>query len=224
MEISLSKMKMKNLFYPLFIVLALFSSAFIYKSGENPSLEIGAKAPLTDVNMKEVSGKEISLKDQMAKNGLLVIFSCNTCPFVVGKTGSEGWEGRYNELAEKAAEANIGSVLLNSNEAKRSQGDSFEDMVKRSGEYHYKMDYALDKDHLLADAFGARTTPHVFLFNSNFELVYKGAIDDNLDSAAEVKEKWLANAMKNLSEGLPINPNVTKNLGCSIKRIQKDQE
>lgn len=203
--------------------LLLISSAFVLSSDTNPTLEIGAKAPLTGVKMKEISGAEVSLKDKMGKNGLLVIFSCNTCPFVVGRQDSEGWEGRYNEVADRAAEASVGSILINSNEAKRTDGDSFEDMVQRASDNRYKMAYALDKDHQLADAFGARTTPHVFLFNNKYELVYKGAIDDNNDSANEVKEHWLANAMKHLAEGKTIDPNSTRNIGCSIKRVKKEE-
>lgn len=187
-----------------------------------PVLEIGAEAPLRDHSMKDVSGKEISFAEQMDKNGLLVIFSCNTCPFVVGKENSEGWEGRYNEVAGKAAMAGVSTMLINSNEAKRDNGDSFDDMVKRAKEYKYTMSYVLDKDHVMADAFGARTTPHVFLFNNQFQLVYKGAIDDNNDSASEVKERWLINALKNLSEGNEIDPNSTRNMGCSIKRVKKE--
>ena len=64
------------------------------------SLKIGADAPLTNHIMKEVSGKEFSLNDLNQKNGLLIIFSCNTCPFVVGNKSMDGWENRYNEVYE----------------------------------------------------------------------------------------------------------------------------
>ena len=200
------------------ILSALASS--IYKS-EGTSLNIGDKAPLTEVKMKDVSGTELSLKDKMQGKGLLVVFSCNTCPFVIGREGSEGWEGRYNDVAEQAKSADVGMILINSNEAKRGKGDSYEDMVQRAKDNRYQMSYVLDKNHKLADAFGARTTPHVYLFNNKFELVYKGAIDDNHDSYAEVKETWLKNALENLSEGKKINPETTRNIGCSIKRISQ---
>ncbi len=203
-------------------LIAFLTTAFIIVPGEITTLQIGEKAPLTGLKMKDISGSEISLKDKMDKNGLLVIFSCNTCPFVIGKEGSEGWEGRYNNISQEAITAEIGIILINSNEAKRNKGDSFEEMVQRAKDNRYLMAYALDKDHVMADAFGARTTPHVFLFDKKFALVYKGAIDDNNDDASAVKEPWLLNAMINLSERKKIKPNSTRNIGCSIKRVKKD--
>ncbi len=65
---------------------------------ELPDLKIGDAAPAADVKMKDVSGSTKNLQELVGKNGLLVVFSCNTCPFVVGSEGSEGWEGRYPEL------------------------------------------------------------------------------------------------------------------------------
>ena len=183
-----------------------------------PDLTIGSALPAAAVTMKDVSGKDITLKDAVGKNGLAVIFSCNTCPFVVGSDGSEGWEGRYRELVAHAKRVNIGVVFVNSNEAKRADGDSFEDMQRRYKEKNLDGFYAMDKDNAVADAFGARTTPHVFLFDKELKLAYKGAIDDNVAKAAEVKEPWLKNAMFALSSGKPIDPATTRNVGCSIKR------
>ena len=183
------------------------------------SLKIGADAPLTNHIMKEVSGKEFSLNDLNQKNGLLIIFSCNTCPFVVGNKSMDGWENRYNEVYETCKKNQIGMALINSNEAKRKQGDSFEDMKNHSKKQKYDSPYLLDKNHQLADAFGASTTPHVFLLNNNLKLVYKGAIDDNCGAKKEVKEKWLENALNSLGKGENIENPVTRNSGCSIKRI-----
>lgn len=196
-------------------------TAFTFSPVEIKTLEIGEKAPLPETKMKDVSGVEMSLADIKKTNGLLVIFSCNTCPFVIGSNGSAGWEGRYSDVGAYAEKAGIGAALINSNEAKRDKGDSFGDMVARAGKFRYNMNYLLDANHVLADAFGARTTPHVFLFNASFELVYKGAIDDNCDDASAVKEHWLLNAMSNLSKGSAIVPNATRNMGCSIKRVSK---
>lgn len=184
-----------------------------------PDLKIGATLPAADVRMMDVSGKEITLKGSAGKNGLLVIFSCNTCPFVVGSDGSEGWEGRYREVVANSRRAGVGVVFVNSNEAKRNDGDGIEDMKRRYQERNLDGFYALDKDHVVADAFGARTTPHVFLFDKDMKLAYKGAIDDNVGSAAGVKEPWLKNAMAALAAGKPIEPATTRNVGCSIKRM-----
>lgn len=177
-------------------------------------LAIGDKAPLTDVQMKDVSGKMISLEQAADENGLLVIFSCNTCPWVAR------WEDRYPEVHKLAQERKIGMILLNPNEAYRNKGDSFEDMVNRAREKDYSFYYALDRNHKLADAFGAMHTPHVYLFDKDMKLAYRGAIDDNARSAADVKEPWLKNAIKAMAGREAINPRTTKSLGCSIKRVK----
>ncbi|MGY6560709.1 MAG: redoxin family protein [Luteibaculaceae bacterium] len=215
-------------FFSTLLLVALSFSATLFGQGKadaNPILEIGAKAPLQTYKMKNVDGKELSLKDLKGEKGLLVIFSCNTCPFVVGSpNGSEGWEGRYNYTFDVAERLGFGSVFVNSNEAKRTEKDSedsFENMVIRAKEKQYRFPYVLDKNHKLADAFGARTTPHVFLFNENMELIYKGAIDDNNQSQMGVKEHWLQNAMGNYASGKSIENNSTRQLGCSIKRVSK---
>ena len=159
-------------------VLALFT---VIPHEPLPDLAIGGTLPAADKVMMDVSGTSTSLRDLVGNNGLLVIFSCNTCPFVIGSEGSVGWEGRYPELAAISA---------------------------RSG--------------VVADAFGARTTPHVFLFDKDMKLVYKGAIDDNVSDPAAVKEKWLENALNALASGAAIDPATTRNVGCSIKRIKHE--
>ena len=200
-----------------FILISLFS--FAYNKNKIISIEIGTKAPLSEIKMKAISGENFSLKDLNKKNGLLVIFSCNTCPFVVGSENNEGWENRYNELYETCEKHNIGMVLVNSNEAKRNGVDSFENMKNHAYEKKYKSEYVIDKRNKLADAFGASTTPHVFLFNNSLELVYKGAIDDNVSSRKKVTKKWTFNALTSLGNGEIITTNTTRNSGCSIKRI-----
>jgi hypothetical protein len=185
-------------------------------------IAIGAMNTSLDTKLKDISGTEIYIEEIVKKNGILLIFSCNTCPFVVGNGDkSEGWQNRYNELAEMADKNDIGFALINSNEAKRDGEDSFEKMVSHAKENGYdKIKYLLDKNHKVADDFNARTTPHVFLFNGENKLVYTGAIDDNVDRKAEVKEHWLADAMKELALGNEITNPITKNMGCSIKRIK----
>lgn len=189
-------------------------------SGDTP-LAIGDDAPKTEWKMQDVSGTEISLDEVAKESGLLVIFSCNTCPFVIGNgTKSEGWDGRYPEIYDMANGAEIGMVLVNSNEAKRTSGDGMSDMKRRYADEGYKGYYALDKDHVLADAFGAMVTPHVFLFDKNMKLVYKGAIDDSVNDSQEVKEPYLKNAIKSVTNGEKPEPESTRHLGCSIKRVK----
>jgi hypothetical protein len=184
-------------------------------------LALGAKAPAASVKMQNIDGESLSLSDVAGEQGLLVIFSCNTCPFVIGNgTKTEGWEGRYPALYDFAKERGIGMALINPNEAKRGSGDGIDDMKLRYQEQGLKGPYLLDEKHVLADAFGALTTPHVFLFNADMELIYKGAIDDNVDRAGEVKEPYLMNAIEAHTKGEPIDPNSTRQLGCSIKRVK----
>jgi hypothetical protein len=185
---------------------------------ELPDLNLGDKAPAIDVKMKDVSGKEVDLQGAAGKNGLLVIFSCNTCPFVVGSDGSQGWEGRYPGIGDQAAKSGIGFAMVNSNTLKRAEGDGLADMQARYKDKKFNGLYLLDENNKVADAFGARTTPHVFLFDKDMKLVYKGAIDDNVEDPKAVKQHYLSDAIKALSAGKPIAPAMTRNIGCSIKR------
>ncbi len=199
----------------ILISLALLGMA---PHGELKDLNIGDALPLPDHRMMDVSGKEMSLREAAGKKGLLVIFTCNTCPFVVGTDDSEGWEGRYPELGVFARKNGVGLALVNSNAAKRAMGDSFEDMKARYAEKGYNHFYLLDNDNRVADAFAARTTPHVFLFDKDMKLVYKGAVDDRVEKASEVKQPFVRNAITNMVAGRPVDPSVTRNIGCSIKR------
>lgn len=204
-----------------FFFVAVIAAVCMYAFQTNPTetLAIGAQAPKTDLVMKDISGSSTSLKELKNENGLLVIFSCNTCPFVVGSDGSEGWEGRYAELQKFADAHGVGMALINSNEAKREKGDNLEDMASRAKDHGFaNCHYLLDANSELANAFYARTTPHVYLFDNDFKLVYKGSIDDNVDNSKKVSQPWLMSAMQNLKDGKPINPAETKPVGCSIKR------
>jgi hypothetical protein len=202
-----------------FLSFAILSASFM-TAQTSETLNIGAVAPASDVKMTDISGAQYSLADLKNSGGLLVVFSCNGCPFVVGSEGSEGWEGRYDGLREIAEANNIGMALINSNEAKRDKGDDMKGMKTRAEEHGFsKCKYLLDVNSTVANAFFARTTPHVYLFDGNMKLVYKGAIDDNVDDSKKVKEPYLKNAMENLASGKKIKPAETKPVGCSIKRI-----
>jgi hypothetical protein len=219
-KLNLPKFKiMKNYLFNFSIIALIPFIIGISKPTKIESINIGESAPLNDYKMKGVSGNEFSLKDLNQQNGLLVIFSCNTCPFVIGNSNMNGWENRYNEIYEFCKLQKIGMVLVNSNEAKRSIGDSYNDMQLHSRTNKYDSPYVLDRNSKLADAFGASTTPHVFLFNNDLNLVYKGAIDDNVKSKKEVKETWLKNAIVSLGKGEKISLSETRNSGCSIKRL-----
>src|SRR5215208_1382450 len=106
------------------ILISIFLVTFIPFLSFIPvnDLPIGADMPKSDVKMKDVTGKEVSLKDATKKNGLLVMFSCNTCPYVIKN------QQRTKEICKFALENNIGVILINSNEAQRGDDDSFEAM------------------------------------------------------------------------------------------------
>lgn len=192
----------------------LLATTFLFAPTED-QLKIGEKAPKQDLQLKNIDGNDVTLEKLKGEKGLLVIYSCNTCPWVVA------WEDRYNEIYKQCANEGIGFVLVNSNEAKREGADSMDEMKKHAKDKGYfNFAYVVDENHVLADAFGATKTPDVFLFNADLELVYKGAIDDNSKDKNAVEEPYLMNAVKALSAGKEINPATTKALGCSIKRIK----
>jgi peroxiredoxin len=175
-------------------------------------LAIGADMPQADQKMMSVSGKLLSLSDLKKENGLVVIFSCNTCPFVIA------WQDRYNELHELAEKNNIGFVLVNPNEAYRDGDDSFAAMKAHAEKNKYTAEYVVDQNHVVADAFGADRTPHVFLFNAENKLTYRGAIDDNHKDKNKVKKTYLKDALNAQGSGKEIAVTSSKSLGCSIKR------
>ncbi|MDA0945849.1 MAG: hypothetical protein RLZZ314_1681 [Bacteroidota bacterium] len=203
------------------ITLSLLAWALLLVAPVNAQeLAIGATAPMADAPMLNVDGTQITLSSLQGEQGLLAIFSCNTCPFVVGNgTKTEGWEGRYNDLHSLAQSLGFGMVLINSNEAKREGDDSFTAMKNHARDAGYTMAYVVDEGSKLANAMGARVTPHVYLFDGDMTLVYRGAIDDNVNRADEVKETYLADAMNRLASGKSIKEAETKALGCSIKRV-----
>lgn len=195
---------------PITIILLAFLSASFT---DLKQLEIGDNAPKTDFKMESIDGSKVSLASLKKENGLCVIFSCNTCPYVIG------WEDRYNEIEAACAKNNIGFVLVNPNEAMRNGDDSLDEMnlhAKDKGYGNYA--YVVDENHVLADAFGATKTPDVFLFNGDMKLAYKGAIDDNMKQKNSVREAYLKNAISKMIAGEKINPETTKAIGCSIKR------
>jgi thioredoxin-related protein len=178
-------------------------------------VEIGDPFPMSQHAMMNIDGSETFLRQEMKDNGLLVVFSCNTCPFVIQ------WENRYNEIYDMCEKNNIGMVLINSNEAKRTGDDSMVKMKEHAKAEGYKMKYLVDENHVVADAFGARTTPHFYMFDKNAMLAYRGSIDDNSENKADVQERYLADAITAMAADKEISPNITKSIGCSIKRVKK---
>ena len=145
--------------------------------------------------------------------GLLVIFSCNTCPYVKLS------ETRIKEYSDFCAANGIGCVIANSNEAQRTEEDSFDEMTKYYIAQKLKCFYTVDTGSKLANAFGATRTPQCFLFNAK-GLVYKGAIDDNVKDPAAVKEAYLKDALAAVAKNAVPVKQETKSIGCTIKRVE----
>ena len=161
--------------------------------------------------LNNIDGKNLSISDLKKENGILVIFSCNTCPWVVR------WQDRYNSIAKTCENNGVGFVAVNSNARLHDSVDSIEEMIKHARINKYSFPYAMDQNAKLAKAFGAAKTPHVYLFNSDGKLFYKGAIDDNAKSAKKVKNTYLKDALVALGKNEKIELSSTKALGCSIK-------
>jgi len=181
----------------------------------NPELPIGSQAPLLDQELITIDGETITLRETAGENGLLVVFTSNTCPWV------HRWESRYLEVAQLAQENGIPMIALNPNEATRNDGESMDDMRKRAEKYNYNFIYAMDKDHLLANEYGANRTPHVYLFNADFSLVYRGAIDDNAHDPEEVEQTFTKDAILQLAKGEEITIQTSPSLGCTIKWLSE---
>jgi len=188
------------------------------KDTSNTGLQIGDKAPMIDVRMKNAGIRDFSLGELKKENGLIVVFSCNTCPFVVGMNDFPGWEKDYEALNKKANSNGIGFVLVNSNEAKRGGDDSLEKMRERGIEKGYTIPYLVDENSKLADAFGAKTTPHVYFFDKEMKLIYMGSIDNTWDPKRTSDTPYLLNAIDDLGKGKIATP-TSEPRGCSIKRI-----
>ncbi len=194
----------------LFAAIPVVAIAIALNGVKDP-LPIGSPIPNPDIKMMDISGKELSFKDALTKKGMLVMFSCNTCPVV------KKYQTRSNEVCKYAGGMGLGVVLLNSNEAYRNNGDSYDDSKSYAKENGYYWNYVMDNDSKMADAFGATRTPEVFLFNGEGKLVYHGAIDDNA-SPDDVTRKHVILAIDEIVAGKEVSLKETRSVGCSIKR------
>lgn len=198
-------MKISSLFLTLALLITL-----AFKPAE--PLPIGASIPKAALKFKDVSGNQVTLKELIRENGLLVMFSCNTCPVVIEN------QARTMEVCKEAQEKKMGVVLLNANEGGRKEEESPEAMKAYAIAQGYAWSYAVDKNSELANAFGANRTPECFLFDKNGKLVYHGAIDDSPQDAGRVQRHHLKQAINELASGKEITVKKSRSVGCSINR------
>jgi len=171
-------------------------------------LALGGHAPGFD--LPGVDGRRHSLDDYADAAALVLIQSCNHCPYVIG------WEPRMNAIQRDYGERGVRLVAVNSNDAERYPADSFEEMKKRAAEREFAFDYLYDEPQTLARALGSERTPEVFLFDRDRRLVYHGAIDDNRQEDAVTRD-WLREALDALLEGREPAVAETPPVGCSVK-------
>lgn len=195
-----------------YIVAVLLIGLFAFTRYQQEALAIGSNLPKGDVKMKDVSGDLITLAGAKKENGLLVMFTCNTCPYVLKN------RERTREICEYALANNIGVVLLNANEDYRNGADSYAAMKEFAKAENYKWYYAVDSRNEIADAFGANRTPECFLFSSSLKLIYHGAIDDNPADAGNVSRRHLKEAITETINQKDISVKQSRSVGCGIKR------
>ena len=174
-------------------------------------IALGATAPGGSRELSGVDGKSVKLDDISTAKGLLVVFTCNHCPYV------KSWQDRMVDLGNAAVKKGIGVVFVNSNDPQIVPGDDMKGMKELATAKKYGFPYVADAGAVMAVAFGATRTPEVFLFDADGKLAYHGTIDDNSQDAKAVKTRFLADAIGAVAAGKAVTTQETKAIGCSIK-------
>jgi glutathione peroxidase-family protein len=169
---------------------------------------------VANFRLRNVDGTTVSLGDFAQRKGLIVVFTCNHCPF------SRAYEDRLIALHQRYQPQGFPVVAINPNDPAAYEEDSFENMKLRAREKAYPFPYLLDESQDVARAFGATRTPHAFVLRRDgdrFTVQYIGALDDNSQDASGVTRRFVEDAVNNLLAGKPVSLNTTKSVGCAIK-------
>jgi peroxiredoxin len=172
------------------------------------STVLGAEAPQFD--LPGVDGQNHSLDSYDDAGVLVLVQSCNHCPYV------QAWEGRLSEIASDYADRGVRVVAVNSNDADSHPDDSFEKMQKRSQAQGFTFDYLYDEPQAVARALEAERTPEVFVYDRDRRLRYHGAIDDNRDETG-VSQHYLRDALDAVLAGTDPAVAETPPVGCTVK-------
>ena len=172
------------------------------------SLALGEGAPA--FALTGVDGREHALDHYDDAELLVLIQSCNHCPYVIA------WEERMVGVQADYAGRGVRLVAVNSNDVARSPNDSFERMTARAAERGFNFDYLYDPTQEIARTLGSQRTPEVFVFDRERRLVYHGAIDDNRDESA-VEHRYLRDALDALLAGERPSVAETPPVGCTVK-------
>jgi glutathione peroxidase-family protein len=169
---------------------------------------------ITELKLKNFTGKMVSLADYKSSKGVIVIFDCNTCPY------SKAYNERIIALNKKYASQGFPVVAVQPNDPQISPGDSFDEMVKQAEKKKYDFPYLLDETQKFSRAFGATNTPHVYVLKNSggeFTVAYIGAIDDSSRDASGVSKRYVEDAVNALLASKDVPTNKTKAIGCTIK-------
>jgi peroxiredoxin len=172
-------------------------------------MKLGDAAP--DFKLQGVDGKTYTLADFKDAKALVVIFSCNHCPYV------QAYEDRMIAIQNDYAPRGARIVLINSNDSTAYPEDSFEKMAARAEEIGYTFPYLRDESQQTARDYGATHTPHLFVFDASRRAAYTGKIDDDWKSPAAVKQRFLRDALDDLLAGRSPRVAQTHAIGCTIK-------
>ena len=172
-------------------------------------LEIGARAP--DFNLPGVDGKDYSLGSFPDNGVLVVIFTCNHCPY------AQAYEERLVKIQNDYAAGGVHLIAINANDSSGYPEDSFANMIKRAKQRKFNFPYLRDENQRTARAYGAEYTPEVFVLNSKFLVRYIGRIDDNWQHPAKVKSHDLRKALDAVLAHKKVDNPVTHAIGCTIK-------
>jgi peroxiredoxin len=173
-------------------------------------VKVGDVAP--DFSLLNVDGKQLVLREQTTVKGLIVVFTCNHCPYSVK------YEDRINALDAKYREMGYAVIAINPNDTVAVPEDSYPKMIERARTKKFTFPYLIDATQNVAKAYGARRTPHVYVLSrqkNNFRVEYIGAIDDAAEGT--IGEKFVENAIDQLIAGKAPQTTFTKAVGCTIK-------
>jgi len=173
------------------------------------TLEIGASAP--DFTLPATDGKTYSLSDFQDAPVLVVFFTCNHCPYVIGS------DEVTRQTAEKFAPQGVRFVGINSNSEETHPDDSFEHMVARMKEHRFPWLYLYDATQEVARAYGALRTPHFYVFDRNRKLIYTGRGVDNPRETSKMTVNDLERALTEHLAGKPVSVPLTNPIGCNVK-------
>jgi peroxiredoxin len=157
-----------------------------------------------------VDGRNHTLDEYADATILVLVQSCNHCPYVLA------WEGRIDALAREYAERGVRFVAVNSNDAEAYPADSFDAMVEHARDAGYSFDYLYDESQEVARALGSERTPEAFVFDAHRRLVYHGAVDDNREEA-DVTTSYLRDALDAALAGETPPVDDTPLVGCTVK-------